>query len=60
MTNAEMIRQMSEEDLAITIMCPDDCGLAEIACDKSDSCNCYECLLRWLRAEADAVCEVTK
>lgn len=50
-TNADRIRSMTDEELAIHMMCPNEMGLAEIDCDKSDSCNCYECLLNWLRAE---------
>lgn len=52
-TNADWIRSMTDEELAIHTMCPNDTGLAEIECDKSDSCNCYECLLNWLRAESE-------
>lgn len=52
-TNADRIRSMTDEELAIHTMCPNDTGLAEIECDKSDSCNCYECLLNWLRAESE-------
>ena len=36
---------MTDQELAIHMGCPNDKGLAEIECDKSDSCNCYECLL---------------
>lgn len=35
------------------MMCPNENGLAEIDCDKNDNCNCYECLLKWLRAESE-------
>ena len=52
-TNADCIRAMSDEELAMNIMCPNENGLANIACDKSDNCNCYECLLNWLKAEVD-------
>lgn len=52
-TNADRIRAMSDEELAMTMMCPNENGLAEIECDKSDSCNCYECLLKWLREEVE-------
>ena len=52
-TNADRIRSMTDEELAIHMMCSNDTGLAEIECDKSDSCNCYECLLKWLRAESE-------
>lgn len=52
-TNAERIRSMSDEELAMIMMCPNENGLAEIECDKSDSCNCYECLLKWLQSEVE-------
>ena len=52
-TNADRIRSMTDEELAIHMMCPNEMGLAEIECDKSDSCNCYECLLNWLWAESE-------
>ena len=52
-TNADRIRAMSDEELAMTMMCPNENGLAEIDCDQNDSCNCYECLLKWLRAEVE-------
>ena len=53
MTNADRIRSMTDEELAANMMCPNENGLAEIDCDKSDNCNCYECLLKWLRAESE-------
>jgi len=52
-TNADRIRSMSDEELAMNMMCPNENGLAEINCDKSDSCNCYECLLKWLQSEVE-------
>lgn len=52
-TNADRIRAMSDEELAMVMMCPNENGLAEIDCDKSDSCNCYECLLKWLQEKAE-------
>lgn len=52
-TNADRIRSMTDEELATNMMCPNENGLAEIDCDKSDNCNCYECLLKWLRAESE-------
>ena len=52
-TNADCIRAMSDEELAMNIMCPNENGLANIACDKSDNCKCYECLLNWLKAEVE-------
>ena len=53
MTNTDRIRAMSDEDLAINMMCPNENGLAEIDCDKCDNCNCYECLLMWLQSEVE-------
>lgn len=52
-TNADRIRDMSDEELATNMMCPNENGLAEIDCDKNDNCNCYECLLKWLQSEAE-------
>ena len=52
-TNADRIRSMSDEELAMYMMCPNENGLAEIDCDKSGSCNCYECLLKWLQSEVE-------
>lgn len=49
MTNGDMIRSMSDEDLALNIMCPNESGLANIECDHSDKCDCYECCLNWIR-----------
>ena len=56
MTNADKIRMMTDDELAMNMMCPNENGLAEIKCDKSDGCNCYECLLEWLQSEAEADC----
>ncbi len=52
-TNADKIRNMTDEELAMNMMCPNENGLAEIECNKSDNCNCYECLLHWLQQEAE-------
>lgn len=52
MTNADMIRAMSDEELAANLMCPNEMGIADIPCDKSDKCDCYKCLLDWLRQSA--------
>lgn len=52
MTNADMIRSMSDEELAVNLMCPNEMGMAYIPCDKSDQCNCCKCLLDWLRQSA--------
>lgn len=45
MTNYEILKGMSIEEMAVTIMCPNDMGMAEIECDKSDNCNCSLCCL---------------
>lgn len=52
-TNADRIRAMSDEVLAITLMCPNEMGMAEIPCDHSDDKSCYECLLKWLQQPAE-------
>ena len=51
-TNADRIRSMSDEELAANLMCPNEMGMADIHCDKSDQCNCCKCLLDWLRQSA--------
>lgn len=51
--NADWIRSMTDEELAANMACPNENGLAEIDCDKNDNCNCYECLLKWLKAESE-------
>lgn len=52
-TNADMIRSMTDEELAVTIMCPNDMGMAEIECNHGDECNCCKCCLEWLQKEAE-------
>jgi hypothetical protein len=51
-TNYEMIKKMSIEEMAVTIMCPINTGTvdASFPCDKR---NCCECTLRWLQQEAE-------
>lgn len=51
MTNYECIKSMSIEEMAVTIMCPNETGMAEIDCDKSDERNCCKCCLDWLKSE---------
>lgn len=48
MKNGDRFRRMSNEELAVTLMCPNEMGLAEIECDHSDNKNCCQCLLDWL------------
>lgn len=52
-TNADHIRSMSDDELALNMMCPNENGLGEIGCDKNDNCNCYECILNWLQSEVE-------
>lgn len=52
MTNGDMIRQMTDEELAVTLMCPKETGMADIDCDGGDTGrNCCQCCLDWLREE---------
>ena len=53
MTNADKVRSLSVEDLAMNMMCPNENGLGQIECDKSGSRNCYDCILKWLQSEAN-------
>lgn len=53
MTNGDKIRAMTDEDLAMNIMCPNENGLGDIECDRDDSCNCYNCILKWLKGEVE-------
>ena len=52
-TNGDRIRAMSNEELAMNMMCPNENGLGEIDCNKSDNCNCYECSVKWLKREVE-------
>ena len=52
-TNVDRIRSFSDEELAMNMMCPNENGLGEIECDKSDNCNCYACILKWLQQEVE-------
>lgn len=51
MTNYERIRNMSIEEMAVTLMCPNEMGMAEIECNHEDWRNCSKCCLEWLAAE---------
>ena len=52
-SNADRIRSFSDEELAMNMMCLNENGLGEIECDKSDNCNCYACILKWLQSEVE-------
>lgn len=53
MTNYERIKNMSLEEMAISLMCPqeiDECFDKGETCDKK---NCVSCTLEWLESEVD-------
>lgn len=52
-TNEDLIRNMTVEELAVTLGCPNEMGMADIECDRSDGCNCYKCLLEWLKEDVN-------
>lgn len=51
MTNGDMIRALSDKELAAYIECPNDMGLADIECTRDDGVNCYKCIAAWLKLE---------
>lgn len=63
MTNYERIKNMSLEEIANMLMCPDECGISEMECHamsdpkfgyfyyRSKALNCSECIKRWLMQE---------
>jgi len=51
MTNYEYIKNMSVEEMAVMIMCPNEFAAAEIPRDHCDKKSCCECCLEWLQAE---------
>lgn len=53
MTNGDLIRSMSDEELAMSMTCPNENESEENICDKREDYNCYECLLKWLQSEAE-------
>lgn len=55
-TNAERIRSMTDEELALAIMCPaeyDSNFNKREKCNGEMNKNCYGCSLKWLRAESE-------
>lgn len=54
MTNAEKIKNMTDEELAMMLMCPAE---YDLEFSKASECkgemnrNCYECTLKWLRKQ---------
>ena len=55
-TNADRIRNMSDEELAEYIMCPAEHDLGfnkECECNGEMNINCCKCTLEWLHSEAE-------
>lgn len=55
-TNADRIRNMSDEELAESIMCPAEYDLGfnkECECNGEMNINCCKCTLEWLQSEAE-------
>ena len=53
MKNHERIRNMSIEDLALVIMCPEDSKRTDSDLFCPSTVNCYKCVLEWLQKEED-------
>lgn len=53
MTNYDLVKNMGIEEMAVTIMCPNETDLANIKCDKSEYLNCRKCTLEWLKEESN-------
>lgn len=55
-TNADRIRAMTDEELAVSIMCPAEYDLGfskECKCTGEMNRNCRKCTLKWLQSEAE-------
>nr|WP_308743227.1 hypothetical protein [uncultured Anaerocolumna sp.] len=54
MNNADKIRNMSDDELALMLMCPFEYDLNfKKACNGNMNNNCYECTKRWLKENCD-------
>ncbi len=56
MTNAEKIRNMTDEDLAMMLMCPaeyDESFNKQCGCNGSMDKNCLKCTIAWLHQESE-------
>ncbi|MST57267.1 hypothetical protein [Waltera intestinalis] len=51
MTNADRIRNMNDEELAMAIMCPAEFTGSDKVCDFSHDCK--DCTLAWLQKERE-------
>ncbi|NDL68509.1 hypothetical protein [Anaerotalea alkaliphila] len=57
--NGDKIRQMTDQQLALLIQCPNDSMDAEIICDSVT--DCHECCLQWIQEKVEQttpVCNV--
>jgi hypothetical protein len=50
-TNADRIRSMTDEELALAVMCPADITGGDTKCDQYG--NCRKCTLDWLQRESE-------
>ena len=51
MTNADHFRAMSDEELAMVLMCPNEMEWQKYHVTNLDNNDCYKCLLEWLGKE---------
>ena len=51
MSNADAIRNMSDEELAEFIKCPRDMHLGDCRAEENETIPCSECILQWLKSE---------
>ena len=49
LTNFDMMRSMAMEQMAMTMMCPNESGLGMIECDQADDRDCFACCMNWLK-----------
>ena len=52
-TNADEIRQMSDEEIANLLLKFDVCGQMSLSECSLHNCNCESCVLDWLKQEAE-------
>ena len=53
-TNADRIRQMSDVELAVTLMCPAEYDTEfnkQKKCNAEMNKNCFKCTLEWLQSK---------
>lgn len=50
-TNADRIRSMTDDELALAVMCPADITGGDTKCDRYG--NCRKCTLDWLQRESE-------